>query len=360
MTQVGNDVDDERWRAVQERDRSKDGVFVYGVVTTGVYCKPSCGSRRALRPNVRFYADAQAARRDGLRACKRCRPDAPTNDMSGDAVRAAVRAMQRDPRASVNLAGLAARAGMSESHFHRTFRKLVGTTPKKYGDGLRMALLKRELKVREDVTDSMYASGFGSSSRVYERSDRELGMTPAEYRAGGKGVTITYVCVPSPLGRMMLAATDRGLCFLQFGESCEVLTAMLRKEFAKATLEPMQRPAHAHLEQWLGGLDAYLRGAKERLEMPVDVRATAFQLRVWEYLRGIPYGQVECYSAIAQKLGLPTSTRAVARAIASNSIALLVPCHRVIRNNGELGGYRWGLERKRALLDMERGGVAGS
>ncbi len=356
MRQVGTGIDDERWRAVQERDRSQDGLFVYGVVTTGVYCRPSCGSRRALRANVRFYEDGEAARQDGLRACKRCKPDVFASDVSGDAVRAAVRSMQRDPAASVDLTELAARSGMSESHFHRTFRKLVGTTPKKYADGLRMTMLKRELKGRGQVTESVYASGFGSSSRVYERSDRELGMTPAEYRAGGKGVTIAYVCVPSPLGKMMLGATDRGLCFLQFGESCEVLMAKLRKEFAKATLEPMQRPAHAHLEPWLAGLDAYLRGAEERLEMPVDVRATAFQLRVWEYLRGIPYGQVECYSGIAQKLGLPTSTRAVARAIASNPIALLVPCHRVIRNNGELGGYRWGLERKRALLEMERGG----
>jgi AraC family transcriptional regulator of adaptative response/methylated-DNA-[protein]-cysteine methyltransferase len=261
--------------------------------------------------------------------------------------------MQSDPSRVLSLSELAGRAGVSDSHFHRTFRKLVGTTPKKYADGLRIASLKRELKTRGQVTASMYASGFGSSSRVYERSDRELGMTPAQYMAGGKEVTITYVCTLSPLGRMMLGATDRGLCFLQFGESCEVLLETLRKEFSKATLEPMQRPAHADLESWLAGLDGYLRGSQASLEMPVDVRATAFQLRVWDYLRGIPYGQVECYSGIAQKLGVPKSTRAVARAIASNPIALLVPCHRVIRNNGELGGYRWGMERKRALLEME-------
>ena len=352
---------EQRWKALQHRDRRQDGKFFYGVVTTGVYCRPSCGSRQPLRKNVRFYDTAEQAVQDGLRACQRCHPDRESlDDVTAQAVRRACAYLKAHPAAPVSLARLAAQAGISQAHFHRSFKRLVGVTPKEYADKLRMDDLKQGLKKGRAVTDQVYASGFGSNSRVYERSNTQLGMTPAQYSKGGAGVTITYASAESLLGRMMLGATDRGLCFLQFGETHAGLLKLLEKEYPLATLEPMAKPYHQDFQRWMNALELYLAGNHSSLALPVDVRATAFQLKVWNYLSSIPYGEVRSYSEVAAALGDPRASRAVAGACAANRVALLVPCHRVLRNNGDLGGYRWGLGRKRALLDLERAGHAGS
>ena len=352
---------EQRWKAVEQRDARQNGKFFYGVVTTGVFCKPSCGSRRPLRRNVRFYDTAEQAVADGLRPCKRCQPDRDRElDATQLAVRAACRYLKAHAAEPVSLAKLAAQAGISAAHFHRSFKRLVGVTPKEYADKLRMDDLKQGLKKGGAVTEQVYASGFGSNSRVYERSNTQLGMTPAQYSKGGAGVTITYASVESLLGRMMLGATDRGLCFLQFGETHAGLLKLLQKEYPFATLEPMVKPYHKDFQRWMDALELYLAGNHSSLALPVDVRATAFQLKVWNYLSSIPYGEVRSYSEVAAALGDPRASRAVAGACAANKVALLVPCHRVLRNNGELGGYRWGLGRKRALLDLERAGHSGS
>ena len=352
---------EQRWKAVQTRDAGQNGKFFYGVMTTGVYCKPACGSRRPLRENVRFYDTAEQAMQDGLRACKRCHPDRDsTNDAAQQAVRDACQYLKAHAAEPPSLAELAVHAGMSPAHFHRSFKRLVGVTPKEYADKLRMDNLKRGLKQGGDVSTHIYGSGFGSSSRVYERSNTQLGMTPAQYSKGGEGVTITYASVASPLGRMMLGATDRGLCFVQFGETHAGLLKLLEKEYPFAKLELMAEPYHPDFGRWMEALKQYLSGSRLSLALPVDVRATAFQLRVWNYLNSIPYGEVRSYSEVAAAVGSPKATRAVASACAANNVAVLVPCHRVLRNNGELGGYRWGIERKRTLLDLERAGHSGA
>jgi len=350
------------WQAVQNRDPAVDGDFFFGVLTTGVYCRPSCPSRRPLRKNVRFYANAQLAEQDGLRACLRCRPSEDrTTDPAAPMVRRACRYLEEQSEAPPSLSDLAARSGLSPAHFQKTFKRLVGVSPKQYIDAVRIRKLKQNLKEdrgaqKGDITGAIYSTGFGSPSRVYEKTGSQLGMTPAQYRNGGRGVTITHVCTPTSLGQMLLGATDRGLCFLQFGDSPETLLRALRTEYPFATLTPLEQPFSSELQSWLDALHRYLEGSRTSLDLPLDLRASAFRLRVWNYLRTIPYGDVQSYSEVATGIGEPTATRAVASACAKNTVALLIPCHRVIRNNGELGGYRWGLDRKRRLLDTERAG----
>jgi AraC family transcriptional regulator of adaptative response/methylated-DNA-[protein]-cysteine methyltransferase len=230
----------------------------------------------------------------------------------------------------------------------------MGITPGKYAEALRMRRLKGALRESEDVTAAVYDAGFGSSSRVYERADTRLGMTPLQYRRGGQGVAITYATVSSALGLLAIGATDRGLCFVQFGESEEELSAALRREYPAAQIVPMEQPHPPEFARWIAALDEHLAGRRPRLDLPLDIRATAFQMRVWNYLQSIPYGEVQSYGEVAAGIGRPSAVRAVARACASNTVALAIPCHRVIRGTGELGGYRWGLARKRALIDRER------
>jgi AraC family transcriptional regulator of adaptative response/methylated-DNA-[protein]-cysteine methyltransferase len=350
------DTDDLRWKALTQRDHSQDGRWFYGVLTTGVYCKPSCAARRPRRENVRFYSSAEAAERDGLRACKRCKPDSPVTSDAADGIRKAVEYVKLRWDESPNLRELAVIAGMSLFHFQRTFKRMLGVTPKQYVDKLRIDSLKRNLKQETDIAASVYASGFGSGSRVYEKSNAELGMTPAQYRGGGRGINITYAFVPSPLGLMILGATGRGLCFLHFGEDRTALLAALRHEYPNATLKPMNKPYHPEFKQWIDALNEYMNGHDPMTNLPVDVRATAFQLRVWKYLQSIPRGEKRSYSQVAASIGSPNATRAVANACAANKLAIVIPCHRVIRNDGEPGEYRWGAERKRALLDREEAG----
>ena len=253
-----------------------------------------------------------------------------------------------------NLKQLARRAGLSPYHFLRTFKAVVGVTPKTYLEALRLGKLKSGLKHARSVTDAAFDAGFGSLSGVYERAGRHLGMTPKQYRSGGDGVSISHVAVDSFLGRMMIGATDRGLCFVQFGESDDALAGALRREYPRAQLHAMQSPEHPEFTKWIAGLTRHLEGRQTHIDLPLDIRATAFQMRVWRYLQSIPYGEVQSYAEVAAGIGKPKAARAVARACAANPVAIVIPCHRVIRAGGELAGYRWGLERKRGLIDRER------
>lgn len=342
------------WEALERRDKNADGKFYVGVLSTGIYCRPSCPSRRALRKNVRFYATPEDAERDGLRACLRCRPLAIERDPAAAKIRDLCRYVEQHPDDPHDLADLAARAGLSRFHLQRSFKAAVGLTPKQYVEACRMRKLKQSLRESKDVAEAVYDAGFGSSSRVYERADTRLGMTPNQYRRGGRGVAITYAAAESPVGPMMIGATDRGLCFVQFGDTEEALLAALRREYPAAGIAAMGTPVPAEFQNWIGALLSHLAGNQPRLELPLDIQATAFQMRVWNYLQSIPYGEVQAYGEVAAGIGQPTATRAVARACAANTVAIAIPCHRVIRGTGELGGYRWGMARKRALIDLER------
>ncbi len=348
------------WNAIVNRDAAHDGNFFFGVVTTGVFCRPSCPARRPLRKNVRFYPSAAEAEGAGLRPCLRCSPTAPANSNPHAArVRDAARFIQEHSGEELSLASLARQAGLSPFHFQRSFKSVLGLTPRQYLEACRLRTLKKELRAGEDILQSIFASGFGSTSRVYERVDTRLGMTPAQYRAAGRGVAISHVTIETGLGLLMIAATDRGICFVQFGDSPSALAAALRAEYPAANIAALEKPWPHDLAAWASAIDAYLRGNQPHLDLPLDLRATAFQMKVWRYLQTIPYGAVQSYGEVARAIGHPSAVRAVAGACSSNRAALLIPCHRVIRGTGELGGYRWGLERKRVLIDLERRANAG-
>jgi AraC family transcriptional regulator of adaptative response/methylated-DNA-[protein]-cysteine methyltransferase len=347
--------DDNRWNALLARDASQDGEFVYAVKTTGVFCRPTCPSRRPLRKNVEFFATPAEAAKAGYRACLRCRPTATTaSNVMSEVVHELARRIDANPEEPFRLEQLAKRAGYSPFHLQRNFKAIIGSTPKEYQTAARVRTLKKELRGAAPVADAIYQAGFGSGSRVYEKADTQLGMTPSEYRSGGKGLTISHAGAETPLGRLMIGATDRGICFLQFGENDRELVEELGRQFPAATLQPMPPTHKAQFDSWMGALNRHLRGREPQLDLPLDVRGTAFQLIVWRYLQKLPYGEVRSYGEVAAAIGRPNAVRAVARACASNSVALLIPCHRVVRGTGELGGYRWGLQRKRVLLDTER------
>jgi AraC family transcriptional regulator of adaptative response/methylated-DNA-[protein]-cysteine methyltransferase len=348
------------WDAVTRRDPASDGQFFLGVLTTGVYCRPSCPARHPLRKNVRFYQDPAQAERDGLRPCLRCRPLAAAGrDPNAERIRKICRYIEshvaQPDTSTLSLEHLAERAGLSRFHFQRSFQAIVGVTPKQYVEACRLNQLKTSLREAPDVTAAIYDAGYGSSSRVYERSDAHLGMTPKQYRNGGSDLIITYTTVDSPAGKIMLGATDRGICFVQFGRNCEELLRALEAEYPAALLEAMRDPAPPVFRQWIAALSAHLAGKQQpHKELPLDIRATAFQMRVWNYLQTIPYGQTRSYSEVAVAIGQPTAARAVAGACARNTVAVLIPCHRVIRGTGDPGGYRWGLARKQKLLQVEQ------
>jgi AraC family transcriptional regulator of adaptative response/methylated-DNA-[protein]-cysteine methyltransferase len=345
-------TEDALWRAVETRDARLDGLFVYAVRSTGIYCRPSCPSRRPRRDRAVFFASAEAAEGGGFRACRRCRPrtDAARDPQLELAVRAC-RAIEAYEEGMPSLAALAAGLDVSPHHLQRTFKSLTGVTPHQYAAALRARRLKSLLRAGEGVAAALYEAGYGSSSRLYEASDAQLGMTPATYRRGGRGMEIRYAVVPCPLGRLLVAATARGICAVELGEDDGLLAAALAAEYPAARIER----GEGSFPAWVQGIAGYLAGERGGLDLPLDVQATAFELRVWEALRKIPYGETRSYGEVAAALGAPRAARAVARACAANPAALVTPCHRVVRADGQPGGYRWGEERKRALLAMERG-----
>lgn len=339
-----------RWRIVLARDRRYDGAFVYGVRSTGIYCRPSCPSRRPRRAQVDFFPVPELAERAGFRPCRRCRPaEAQAPDPRVPLVRAACRLIDSHPDAPASLAVLSARTGVTAHRLLRAFQRVLGISPRQYRDARRLDRFKAELRARRRVSPALYEAGYGSTSRVYERAHAQLGMTPATYSRGGAGVEISYATAPCPLGRLLVAQTARGICRVSLGSHPDELVADLRAEFPAAEI----RRDHGLLAGSVSAILGYLEGERA-LDLPLDVRATAFQRLVWEALRGIPYGSTRSYGQIARAIGRPSATRAVARACATNPAALVIPCHRVVQADGGLGGYRWGTERKRALLDRER------
>jgi AraC family transcriptional regulator, regulatory protein of adaptative response / methylated-DNA-[protein]-cysteine methyltransferase len=344
------------WQAVLDRDKTQDGKFLYGVVTTGIFCRPGCASRTPLRKNVRFYDTVEEAEAHGLRPCRRCKPTSIKGKAQNDRITEVRKYIRQNLEngALLKLEALGRHFGQSPFHLQRTFKAAVGMTPRKYIEELRMQTFKEDLRSGITVTDAVYDAGFGSSSRVYGQANTKLGMTPMQYRAGGKEVEISYATADTPLGLIMIGATDRGLCFLEFGMTKTELLDSLRQEYPAAHINPLSKPYSEQYLGWVEALSAYLEGERVLGTLPISLHGTAFQVKVWNYLQTIPSGSVQSYSEVAQAIGHPKATRAVASACAANCIALVVPCHRVIRGDGGLGGYRWGLDRKRALLDTER------
>jgi AraC family transcriptional regulator of adaptative response/methylated-DNA-[protein]-cysteine methyltransferase len=339
--------------AVDNRDPEFDGRFVYGVLTTGVYCRPSCPSRAANPTNIRFYRDSVAAESAGLRACKRCDPRGAGERHVG-LMHELARYIEKHAEEPLSLKTLAKQAQLSPAHLQRVFKGVLGVSPKAYHDAARLRLLKGALKAGKTVLDSINEAGFQSTSRIYGHATRTLGMTPSTYRSGGAGESIAYAFRHTGLGPLLMAATDRGVCFAQFGETEKSLVEQLRAEFPKATVEESDATHSPALDAWIDALESHIDGDALRPEIPVDLRGTAFQIRVWRFLLDVPEGDVVSYTEVATGIGASKSVRAAASACAANRIAVLVPCHRVLRSDGGLGGYRWGLERKRALLDHER------
>jgi AraC family transcriptional regulator, regulatory protein of adaptative response / methylated-DNA-[protein]-cysteine methyltransferase len=341
------------WDAVLARDAGRDGEFFYGVRTTGVFCRPSCPARRPRRENVIFLETAQEAVRAGLRPCRRCRPLG--RDASAERLTRICRFIERNLDQSPALAALAEEAGLSPFHLQRSFKAALGITPREYADACRLRTFKKELRQGRPVTQAQMEAGYGSSSRLYERTDAQLGMTPSAYRAGAPGADVRYAVGDSPLGPVLVAATGKGVCAIQFGRSADELRIWLEAEYPRADIAE----DGGGMGDWLERVMRFIVGEYRELPLPLDIQATAFQRRVWDYLRKIPYGSTQSYAEVAEGIGRPTAARAVAGACGSNRIALAIPCHRVVRAGGELGGYRWGVERKRKLLKMEESAGSG-
>ncbi|WP_040786303.1 bifunctional DNA-binding transcriptional regulator/O6-methylguanine-DNA methyltransferase Ada [Massilia niastensis] len=351
------DTDDARWAAVQRRDPGADGRFYYAVRSTGVYCRPSCPSRGALRANVSFHASCLDAEAAGFRPCLRCRPTLPPlAERQAQAVAQACRLIEAAAE-EPDLDRLAQAAGMSRFHFHRVFKAHTGITPKAYAAAQRAARVREQLPGAASVTDALYDAGFGSSGRFYASSGGLLGMTPGRYRSGGQGETIRFAVAQCSLGAILVAATGQGICAILIGDEPEPLVRDLQERFPRATLEGAEPDFERTVAQVIGFIEAPRLG----LDLPLDVRGTAFQQRVWQALRDIPAGQTVSYAQLAERVGVRDGARAVAGACAANPVAVAIPCHRVVRTDGSLSGYRWGIERKRTLLEREGGNqVAGA
>lgn len=345
-----SDTDDQRWAAVMGRDPLADGRFFYAVTSTGVFCRPTCPSRRPRRDRVRFFETTAAAEQAGFRACRRCRPTSPDHGIPATlAIRRAAAYLAVHVDETVSLARLATVARLSPSHLQRQFTRALGLSPREYQSACRADRFRRELRSGRDVTSAMYEAGYGSPSRIYEGAPTGRGLTPAVYRRGASGVEIGYSIVASPLGRLLVAGTATGICAVKLGDSDAALERDLRSEFPGAVLSRdrlVPRP-------WLTAIVERLRGSQRELDLPLEVRGTAFQWRVWRALQQIPPGETRSYSEVAAAIGQPTAVRAVAQACASNPVCLVVPCHRVVPKSGDSGGYRWGAERKRRLLALE-------
>ncbi len=339
-----------RWQAVVDRDSSLDGAFVFAVSSTGIFCRPSCPAKRPRRENVSFFDHGLAAEQAGYRACLRCRPKAVDGNPQSALVRAVCRYIEQHIEDRLTLSLLAKEFRRSSFHLQRTFKSVLRVSPKAYIDACRLRQVKQNLQAGHNVTTALYAAGYGSSSRLYERTSTQLGMTPEKYRRGAVAAIVRYTIATSPLGRMLIAATDKGICAIHFANSDQQLQQGLIREFPFAT----RRRDDEALSQWRENLTRLLDRGDANPSLPLDIRATAFQRRVWETLQKIPRGETLSYGAVAKTIGMPKASRAVARACATNPVALAIPCHRVVREDGGLGGYRWGIERKQQLLAMEK------
>jgi AraC family transcriptional regulator of adaptative response/methylated-DNA-[protein]-cysteine methyltransferase len=339
------------WQAVLAKDARFDGQFVFAVSSTGIYCRPSCPSRRAHRERVKFFDLPEAAEQAGFRACLRCQPQrARVLDPQIDLVQRVCRLLDSSESETLKLAELASHVGVSVFHLQRTFKRVMGISPRQYLAARRFGNFKELVRKGDSVTNALYESGFNSSSRLYEHAAAELGMTPATYSRGGQGVNINYTIVDSSLGRLLVAMTERGVCAVRMGDSDAALEKDLRDEFPHAQINQNDAFLREPVQKILNHLDQN----EPQLDLPLDIRATAFQRQVWEKLRAIPYGETVSYGDVAKALGKPGAVRAVGRACATNPVALVIPCHRVVREDKTLGGYRWGLERKKKLLEHER------
>ncbi len=337
------------WRAVKENDKRFDGVVFTCVTSTKIFCKPSCTARLPKRENVFFVHTQASAENKGFRACLRCRP----NDIDGvdEQVKTIVKACEiMETAEDISLESLAEELNLSASHFQRTFKKIIGISPKKYSEKRRLENFKIEIQKGSDVTEAMYEAGFGSSSRLYEKASDNLGMTPATYKKGGTGAKISFAVTDCTLGRLLVARTEKGLCGLKFGDSGKHLVEDLEAEYPNAEIKRDNK----NLKKIIEIIVCYLEGKRRNLDLPLDVYATAFQMRVWDVLRKIPYGETLSYSEVAEQIGNKKAVRAVASACAKNQVALAIPCHRVIGSDGKMNGYRWGIERKKQLLNVEK------
>ncbi len=359
MNSSDMDVDAERWQAVLARDASQDGVFFYAVGSTGIYCRPSCPSRRPNRLHVSFYLTQTEAEQAGFRACKRCHPNMISQQSRHQALVAQccrLLAAEGEQGQSLSLQALAKKVGVSSFHLHRLFKTHTGLTPKAYASELRLLTLRQQLNQQSSVTQAIYAAGFNDSSRFYAQAEQALGMRPRDYLHGGADMRIAHAVVPSPLGLVLVAATEKGVCAVFVGDDAAQLQADLQQAFPRASMVE----GNKEFSSWLQLVVQALSGAQSEsaqaftMNLPLDLRGTAFQLRVWDMLKQIPPGSTMTYSELAAKLGQPSAIRAVASACAANKLAVLVPCHRVVRADGNLAGYRWGLPLKRKLLDGEK------
>ena len=349
------DSDEAKWAAVLARDAAADEAFVYAVRTTGIYCRPTCASRRPRRENAEFHADAAAAERAGYRPCQRCRPQKLSlTQRHAESVAKACRLIETSEDLP-SLDELAQVAGLSRFHFHRVFTSATGLTPKAYAVACRADRARQALAERETVTEAIYDAGFNSSGRFYSGSNKMLGMTPQRYRSGGEGMEIRFALGECSLGTILVATSEKGICAISLGSDPEPLLQEFQDRFANANLIPGGKDFDA----WVAKVVGFVEAPGVGLALPLDIRGTAFQQRVWQALTEIPVGATISYAELAQRIGSPQSVRAVARACAANTIALAIPCHRVVRSDGALSGYRWGVERKRVLIERERQRGAG-
>lgn len=336
------------WQAVKNNDARFNGAFVYAVNSTGIYCKPSCSSKLPKRANVRFFESFKQAEANEFRACLRCQPK---SEKANPQVETVIRACEiLETEEAVSLEDLSAKLSLSHAHLQKLFKEFIGVSPKKYAETKRLEKFKNEIKKGSDVTNAIYEAGFGSSSRLYEKASEKLGMTPKTYAKKGKNMKIEYAITDTNLGKMLVAQTAKGVCAVAFGDDEKTLAENLRHEFVNAEITEN----NANLKDYVEAITANLAGTNKTLDLPLDLQATAFQMRVWELLRKIPYGETVSYQNIAEKLGNANAVRAVATACASNRVALVIPCHRVVRSNGELSGYRWGVDRKKKILEKEK------
>jgi AraC family transcriptional regulator of adaptative response/methylated-DNA-[protein]-cysteine methyltransferase len=343
-------VDDERWAAILTRNSEFDGKFVFAVQSTGIYCKPSCPAKHPRRVNVVFFSGSEGAEQSGFRPCKRCRPHLDQRSNRIEAMDRVCKYIEVNLNRKLTLSELSAHARMSPYHFQRIFKRTVGISPRQYAETRRVAKMKRLLRSGQTVTKALYGAGFNSRSRIYEKMPNQLGMSPGVFRRGGVGLQIDYTIVNCPLGRLLVGATERGICAVHMGDSDSTVEVSLSEEYPAASLHRDDQ----RLREWVSVILNYFAGQDSTLKLPLDVQATAFQWKVWKAIQSIPYGGTTTYSKLAAEIGSPKAARAVARACATNPTSLLIPCHRVIGEDGTLHGYRWGKKRKQDLLKLEQ------